>query len=393
VPAWRELPAGNRIRPVFRDQDELAVGADLTAALIDALDRSAFLILIASSSSAASTYVDAEVRHMIDDGRADDIRIVALESNTDGTIPLPPALVRNEPQRREPLWLDARGRSRPRRTDVVSLVAGILGVSFDALWRRDRRRRRHRFAAALAMVVLLAGTVAAVLTRERDAAQASQPERQLAAFRTYLRAAILADARAYEPGFPESKVEFEILRTDDFNNDSLLDFFVINRTEGFCGSAGCDTDAYLTEAVGRYRVVANLFSVSAPSTRTASGSYREILATYYSVDAEPVYTILHWRGNKYDLDHYEYCGVVHLEYCSQPALVTPSSAGQYPDIPVDTTIRFYNEPDTSAPAPRITQSGNSGSGSVVGTLNNGAWLLVDIWKGQSGFVRRKGIER
>ena len=156
----------------------------------------------------------------------------------------------------------------------------MLGVSFDALWRRDRRRRRHRIAVALAMMVLLAGTIVAVVVRERDSAQASQPERQVAAFRTYLRGAILADARAYDPGFPESKVEFEILRTDDFNNDSLLDFFVINRTEGFCGSGGCDTDAYLTEAAGRYRLVANLFSVSAPSTRTAGGSYRDVLATY-----------------------------------------------------------------------------------------------------------------
>ena len=93
------------------------MGADLTAALADALDRSVFLILIASHPSAASTYVDAEVRHLIDHGRADDIRIVALESKTDGTVPLPPTLARDETSvgSRSGLMLGA-GRDHGART-------------------------------------------------------------------------------------------------------------------------------------------------------------------------------------------------------------------------------------------------------------------------------------
>jgi hypothetical protein len=56
VPREVEVPDGleQRIWPVFRDRDELAINADLNAELTGAIDRSRFLVLIASAASATS---------------------------------------------------------------------------------------------------------------------------------------------------------------------------------------------------------------------------------------------------------------------------------------------------------------------------------------------------
>lgn len=392
--AGQVFPPGDRFRPVFRDHDELAVASNLSVNLTAALDDSRFLVLVASQASAGSGYVEAEVRHMVDTGRAEDIRIIALESDVDQHVPLPPALASYVEDGREPLWLDARGTSKPTRRSVVRLVAGMLGISFDTLWRRDRRRRRQQFLAVAAAVLLLATVVSVVMLRQRTAAENIKPERQVAAFRAYLTDTILTNVREDDPEFPESKLDFEILRTDDLNGDSLIDFFVINRTLGFCGSGGCSTDAYLTEGVGKYRIVADLFSASTPRTRAVGdGAFREILTTEHSVDAEPVYSIFRWNGRKYEISHYEFCSGVSLEYCDDPLQIMPVPREKRTDVPVTDDIRFLVEPDLKAPTVRIVEGRIGSYGSVIGQLDGGAWFLVDVWKSESAFVHRSDIER
>jgi hypothetical protein len=243
-------------------------------------------------------------------------------------------------------------------------------------------------------VLLLASVVSVVMLRQRAAAENIKPERQVSAFRAYLTDVILTNVRKDDPQFPTSKLDFEILRTDDLNGDSLIDFFVINRTWGFCGSGGCSTDAYLTEGVGKYRIVADLFSASTPRTRAAGdGAFREILTTEHSVDAEPVYSIFRWNGRKYQVSHYEFCNGVSLEYCDDPLQITPVPQEARTDVSVTHDIRFLAEPDFKAPTVRIVESRIGSSGSVIGQFNGGAWLLVDVWKSESAFVPRSDIER
>jgi hypothetical protein len=112
VPRGVTVPDGleQRIRPVFRDRDELAVSADLAAELTGAIDRSRFFLLIASTASANSSYVDAELRHALDWNRRADLRVVVLNSAPDGSVPLPMTLRETGS---DPLWLDARGANRP----------------------------------------------------------------------------------------------------------------------------------------------------------------------------------------------------------------------------------------------------------------------------------------
>jgi len=368
------------------------VASDLGAELIAALDRSCRLILIASRASAESRYVDAEVRHLVDAGRLDDVRVVVLEKTADGAVPLPPVLARVVSQGWEPLWLDAERTSRPDQQAVVRLAAGMLGVSFDALWRRDVRRRITGLLAAAAALVLVASVVGAVLVRQRDATDELRTAHQESAFRAYLTQATVDKVREDDPGRPPPDVQIDILRSDDLNGDSWMDFFAINRTPGFCGSGGCATEAYLGEGDGRYRVVANLFGSGAPHTRAADGGYKQILTAFYSVDGEPVYSVFRWNGTEYALYRFEFCNGVRLEYCSRPVLITPRADDERTTLPLTEKSKVLAGPASGSPPVRVMEAAGD-YGVFVGTVEGGAWLLIDVLKARAGFVRRSDATR
>ena len=381
------VPSTQRLRPIFRDQDELAASADLGGRLREALDRSRYLVVVASPVAAASKWVNAEVQHFVDADRADDIFLVVTGGEPGGVPekePIPAPLRSPGP---EPLWLDARGKAKLDRKMFIRLVAGMLNVGFDALWRRDRRRRRRMIATWTAATVLLMGMVGGVIWQQQRIAAENTPERQVAAFRQYLVADILAIARESDPKFQESDVIVEIVRTDDLNGDSLLDFFVSNQTPGFCGSGGCGMDTYLSEARGRYREVANLFASTTPRTRDAQGSnYKEIVTTQYAVDSQPIYTVFRWTGTQYDLSHHEFCGGVWFEYCT-PMIVKALDEVATERMSVAPDAIYRRAPEASAARTEM----QSGPGVVVGEVTGGEWYLVEIWKRQSGFVNRQYV--
>jgi MTH538 TIR-like domain (DUF1863) len=387
-----DVPSADRLRPVFRDQDELAASADLGARLRDALDRSRYLIVLASRASAKSKWVNAEVRHLIDANRANDILIMVIDGEPGrhpGRGVLPEAL---NGLAEEPLWVDARRSAKPSRSSFLRLVAGMLGVGFDALWQRDRRRRRFRFAAWMASIALVAGSTGTVIWRQQMRQEENKPERQVAAFREFFVADILKTARGLDPTFDAVAVDFEILRTDDLNRDSLVDFFVFNKTEGFCGSGGCDTQVYLSEGRGRYRVILDLFSSTTPRTRSnGSGRYKEILATDYRVDGYAVYSVFKWADSEYRLSHYEFCGRVDFEYCDPRefrVMITPVDGDRLSIAP---GAAYRSAPDPNAALSSWTVQNSSGS--VIGEVAGGQWYLVEIWKGESAFVSRQEVHR
>jgi MTH538 TIR-like domain (DUF1863) len=388
IPA-AEIPSTRRLRPVFRDDDELAASADLGGRLHEALDRSRFLIVLASPAAAASTWVNAEAQHFVDAGRADDVLVLVVDGEPGGAPgreALPAALKRPEG---EPLWVDARKSGKLDRKTVLRLVAGMLATGFDALWRRDRRRRRRLVATWTAATLILAGVVGGVIWRQQTVSEQNKPQRQVAAFRQFLLTDILETIHESDPGFKASDVKLELVRTEDLNGDSLVDFFVFNNTTGFCGSGGCAMEVYISEGQGRYRVVLDLFGSSTPRTRTAeSGDYREILATHYVIDAESIYTVYRWTGDKYELSHHEFCGGLWIEYCN-PTVITPveEAANELAVVPDATYLR---SPKASAPRTE-RQSGTTTT--VIGKVPSGDWYLVELWKGESGFVSRRYVRR
>lgn len=149
-----------RLRPVFRDREDLSSAADLTSSIKQELAHSEFMIVVCSPGAAGSHWVNEEVRHFREKGGAD--RILALVVDGD---PLagsgeggcfPGALLESaDGARREPLAADVRRYADGKQLSLLKIIAGLLGVRLDELRRRDAQRRfRRRLFWGLATVAL-----------------------------------------------------------------------------------------------------------------------------------------------------------------------------------------------------------------------------------------------
>ena len=164
VPTTNGRP--DRVAPVFRDREELPSAASLTETVNQALERSESLVVICSPNAAQSRWVNEEILYFKRLGRADRIfcLIVDGEPNSGDTSECFPDGVRFEWTEAdglsgkpvEPLAADARKTGDGKTLAKLKLVAGILGVEFDALRQRDLQRRYHRLLAITAGALLMA---------------------------------------------------------------------------------------------------------------------------------------------------------------------------------------------------------------------------------------------
>jgi hypothetical protein len=163
IPRW--------IRPIFRDEDELAGAAELGPKLRSALEGSAALIVICSPASAKSTWVDREIR-LFKAVHPDRPVLAVIVEGAPGsetecfpealrwTLGPDGALVYDATV--EPLAPDLQ--KQDRHSVKLKIIAGLLGVGFDDLVRRDLRRTRRLMAAygSLGAVVITALTVLSI---------------------------------------------------------------------------------------------------------------------------------------------------------------------------------------------------------------------------------------
>lgn len=196
ITAMGVIPA--RTAPVFRDRDELASATDLGTILRAALNGSACQIVICSPASAASHWVNEEVLSFKRLGRADRIfcLIVGGEPYASG-MPgreheecFPPALryhlgsdgnLSDVPA--EPIAADARPGKDGKANAHIKLLAGMLGVGFDALRQRELLRRQRRLmmitgGAVAGMVVAIGLATAAVIARNEAELQRARAEKE-----------------------------------------------------------------------------------------------------------------------------------------------------------------------------------------------------------------------
>ena len=164
------LRSGGRLRPVFRDRDELSASHDLAAAIKRGLQQSEALIVLCSPAAAQSKWVDAEVREFQRLGRSNRIFCLLVDTQPDGSIEgcFPRSLL--EENGSEPLAADLRKEMDGRTGAKLKLVAGILGLDFNQLRQREQVRRNRQLvlvaAASMAGLVLTSGlAVAAYLSR------------------------------------------------------------------------------------------------------------------------------------------------------------------------------------------------------------------------------------
>ena len=163
--ASRDGTVPRRLFPIFRDREELPVSADLGANLKNSLERSRYLVVICSPRAAESHWVDEEVRHYKSVYGEDRLLCLIVSGEPNSTIGsecFPPAArYRVLPngqlttERTEPIAADARPQGDGVRRARFKLLAGLLGVNFDELWRRERRRRLRKTIQYCAIVLFL----------------------------------------------------------------------------------------------------------------------------------------------------------------------------------------------------------------------------------------------
>jgi hypothetical protein len=162
--AWN--PATRRLKPVFRDHDELTAAPDLGDAIKAALAQSEFLIVLCTPASAKSDWVGREIE-MFRALHGDKAILAALVDGSPAEA-FHPALAHGSAGGADlhPLAADFRPSADGKRLALLKLVAVLAGVGLGDLVQRDaqRRMRTLALAGALAFVVLAVIAVLTVLT-------------------------------------------------------------------------------------------------------------------------------------------------------------------------------------------------------------------------------------
>jgi hypothetical protein len=389
-PAFRKPTSANysrdRLRPVFRDTEELPASANLGARLEQSLLASEFLIVICSRASATSKWVDAEVRFFIEHRGADRILLLVV----DGTPRCPgdepkyealPTAILELPH--EPIWVDVRQESRRRA--LLRIAAGMLGVGFDQLWRRASRRRNLSIASWSSAAAVVAMVSLAMLWRAREQAERLRPETQIIAFEKFMDFWI---RRKIAPDEFSSQHR-QIVAMDDLNGDGFLDFVVAVTGTRFCGSGGCSRFVFTANGDATYRQVLDLFSHGniriVPTSKT--NGYRDLMAMMLVIERGPaIWSVFRWDGQAYLRSHFSACSAI-AELCEEEATLIdeiPESHRRQYRIRQDAVT--YSQPEKT----RQTL-GNAKDVSVLGKVRTKDWYLVYWWKNNAGFIAANDV--
>ena len=178
-----------RMSPVFRDREELPSATDLGALISAALEQSSCQIVLCSPQAAKSKWVNEEILAFKRLGREHRIFCLIVGGEPNATdMPgredeecFPPALrFRLAPDgslsntRTEPIAADARPGKDGKSRAKLKVIAGVLGLGYDALAQRERQRRNRRlFAiACLATVgMIITSGLAVYALFQRNTAQ------------------------------------------------------------------------------------------------------------------------------------------------------------------------------------------------------------------------------
>ena len=180
-------PVPKRLAPIFRDRAELPTSTNLGEAINAALEQSSCQIVICSPAAARSRWVNEEILAYKRLGRENQIfcLIVDGEPNTTARPELdecfPEALrfkigvdgeLSDVPV--EPIAADVREDKDGKSDAKLRIIAGMLGVGFDALKQREHQRRQRRLAviaSAATVGMIIATTLATVAIFARAEAE------------------------------------------------------------------------------------------------------------------------------------------------------------------------------------------------------------------------------
>jgi len=187
-----------RIRKVFRDESELPTSGDLGQDIRQALEHSAYLIVICSEETAKSKWCMQEITYFKELHGGSTDRILTLLVSGEPRLVFPPELCFEnravhlpdgtegiEAFDVEPLAANVsaptiKGSLRKLKTEFLRIAAPILGCGYDDLYRRHQRRLFRNSAVAAAAVILVLASFSSFAYSQylQISRQASQIQKQ-----------------------------------------------------------------------------------------------------------------------------------------------------------------------------------------------------------------------
>lgn len=182
--AIQESTGIRKIDRIFRDKEELNITSDLNDTIESALQNSDYLIVICSTHTRGSIWVQREIEFFLKTHPIEKVLTVVAEGEPVDVVP--EILFHREMELMteegnletvrvpvEPLSCDYRMKlSKARREELPRLAAAILGCGYDDLRQRQRKYRQRRLviaaSAAAAVLVALTGYYAYTAAQIRE---------------------------------------------------------------------------------------------------------------------------------------------------------------------------------------------------------------------------------
>ena len=177
--AIRKKTGKSKVGRIFRDKEELPITSDLNDDISAALENASHLIVICSTSTRESIWVEREIQYFLRNHSKKEILTVLVSGEPYDVIPeillhdtvertAPDGTTYEETINYEPLSCDFRqGIKASRRTEIPRLAAALLGCKYDELVMRERQYRRRRLTAILSVTGTLAAIALAYLIWSR----------------------------------------------------------------------------------------------------------------------------------------------------------------------------------------------------------------------------------
>jgi len=163
----RRLGVPAKLPECYRDEVAIPASSDLSREIDEALKSSRSLIVVCSPRTPESKWINAEVERFRELGRGDRILACVIEGDPEHVMPEALlALHRDAPDilslpgSRVPAAADMRPKwglseAQAHRSAILRLVAGMFGIGYDDLVRRDLWSRRLRVAGYVGVILLL----------------------------------------------------------------------------------------------------------------------------------------------------------------------------------------------------------------------------------------------
>ena len=156
---------GQNIKRVFRDTEELAVSRILTDTIQKALSDAKCLVIVCSTDTPSSEWVDREVATFIELGKSQNIYPLLISGTPEESFPPSLKLVPDITDR----VMDVRDESLdPKKilekedTELLKVIARVAGCGFAELSREHKLRKRRRTMAGWTSAAAVFALVAAV---------------------------------------------------------------------------------------------------------------------------------------------------------------------------------------------------------------------------------------